>query len=269
LSYGKFREQEAGSMVSSLAQLSARHNTRYFYFADQLINGPMLSAISEQILKRGLAIRFHIMARPTLDLTQEILEKAFAAGLRWISWGVESGSQRLLDLCRKGTSRQEIIQLVKQSHLIGISNLLMMIFGLPTSTQKDLADTLSFLEETYAFSHAMTTSSYVLYQDTWFGRNAASCSLDVLGNEMLFSVKGKEVHSKKILNRQKYPEINLGGPEEIRQWERLRPWLGGERFAEKLVTEHYLLQAVHRSENIFKPLNKPTAPGRRIWKKIA
>ena len=48
------------------------------------------------------------MARPTGRYTKELLATARAAGCVWLSFGVETGSERLLDLCRKGTHVAEI-----------------------------------------------------------------------------------------------------------------------------------------------------------------
>ena len=83
------------------------------------------------IIASKLKCSFHIMARTLGSYTPALLEKAARAGCCWISWGMESGSQKLLDIMRKGTEVKTSAEVIKTASSFGISNLLMMIFGAP------------------------------------------------------------------------------------------------------------------------------------------
>jgi radical SAM superfamily enzyme YgiQ (UPF0313 family) len=71
------------------------------------------------------------MARPTGRYTKELLATARAAGCVWLSFGVETGSERLLDLCRKGTHVAEIRAAITESARADISNLVMLVLVYP------------------------------------------------------------------------------------------------------------------------------------------
>ncbi|MFH1719806.1 MAG: radical SAM protein, partial [Planctomycetota bacterium] len=141
-SYSGYRSRNVTQFVDYLSRLNQQVGVRHFYLADQYVDAPDMKMLAEEILNRGLNICFHIMGRPTNDYTPEVLQTLSKAGCRWISWGIESGSQRLLDISRKGTSVETIRRVIGDSHQAGISNLLMLIFGLPTSKDEDFDATM-------------------------------------------------------------------------------------------------------------------------------
>ena len=66
--------------------------------------------------------------------------------MKAICWGVESGSQRILDLMEKGTKVEDISEVLRQSHAAGIKNTTYIMFGFPTETKGEFMETLNFLK---------------------------------------------------------------------------------------------------------------------------
>ncbi len=259
-SFSFYREKTVAMFVDDLERMIDRFEVRHFYFADQYVSAATLDALSEEILGRGMKIHFHAMGRPTANYTAELLFKASAAGCRWISWGVETGSQRLLNLIRKGTQRKTIRKVLENSSRAGISNLVMMIFGLPTSGEEDLRETFDLIEDVYPCVSAFTASSFALFENTWFARNAEKCGLKVVKREELFRSSGVPVHSGRL----QYMQLSSGkepappsGPIEIGRWIRRRQWLGETPFEENLCCEHFLLHAAYKAAP---PLFNPIRP---------
>jgi radical SAM superfamily enzyme YgiQ (UPF0313 family) len=260
--FSGYREKPVARFVDELEWNIARFNARHFYIVDQYMPAKSLEAVSEEILRRGLSVFFHVMGRPSREFTRERLEKMAAAGCCWISWGVESGSQRLLDLCRKGTRRETIIRVIKNAHAVGITNLPMLIFGLPTSQDKDLQDTFQLLEDIYSDVDDFTTSSFVLYQGTEFARNPSKYGLSIIGTEVLFDMEETRVHSTRLdfMRMDADGKASMpAGPQEIAQWIAHRRWLGDASFKENLCCEHYLIYcAAQMSAKRTQPI--PTRP---------
>jgi hypothetical protein len=172
------------------------------------------------------------------------LEKLAASGCRWISWGVETGSQRLLDLVHKGTQVPVIEQVLRDSHAAGISNLAMMIYGLPRSTPTDLQATFGLLERVYDQVDATTASAFALFEGTVFGRRAREFGLTVTGRQVELRVGPRAIHSGRLEFREQAEDGSLRppcGPIEVAQWQHRRAWLGEPPFLEGLPCEHYLL----------------------------
>jgi len=249
-SYSGYRSRNISQFVDYLSKLNRKSGVRNFYFADQYVDAPDMKMLAEEILNRGLNIYFHIMGRPTNDYTPEVLQTLFRAGCRWISWGIESGSQRLLDLSRKGTSVETIRNVIRNSNQTGISNLLMLIFGLPTSKEEDFNATLDLLDDLRDSVDAVTSSCFQLFDKTVFAVQAKTFGLKITGRERLFSSELGSVYSNRLFYKEKADdgtERPPRGPLEIAQLERRKLWNKQSSIFQNLCCEHYLLYASHRS----------------------
>ncbi len=250
-SYSGYRKRNVTRFVDYLAELNRQIGARHFYLADQYVDAPDMKALADEILDRGLSVYFHIMGRPTDDYTGEVLQTLFKAGCRWISWGIESGSQRLLDISQKGTSAQTIRRVVASAHQAGISNLLMLIFGLPTSKDEDFSATADMLDDLVDSVESLTCSSFQLYDGTAFASRARDFGLQIIGREMLFSTDNGRVHSKRFFYRETGEDGTLRpprGPHEITRLEHRRLWAGRDSIFRHLRCEHYLLYASHAAK---------------------
>jgi hypothetical protein len=184
------------------------------------------------------------MGRPTDEYTPARLARARAGGLRWVSWGVESGAQRLLDLCDKGTHAPEIARLLRDAAAAGIANTAMMIFGLPTSTDVDFEETCRFLEAAYPSLASLTTSRFVLWEHTAFAREAKRYGLELLGREHILEAEGGAVPWYRLRFRERTGDGASRpprGPFEAECWECRRRWLGARPLDHLGSAEHVLL----------------------------
>jgi anaerobic magnesium-protoporphyrin IX monomethyl ester cyclase len=243
-SFGGYRRKGIQDFVSELARYNRELGARHFYSADEFIPPEDMDAICTEIMARGLNVNLHVLGRPTPDYTASRLALWSVAGCRWIGWGVESGSQRLLNLINKGTRTPEIRQVLENAAEAGISNLALMIFGLPTSTDEDLTETLDFLESVYGTLDALTASAFVLFDGTHFARNARRYGLHIVGPETVIHRNGSGVNARRL----KFREISLDGslrsPRgtlEVSSWRRYRRWLGDPPLLEQMTSEHCLI----------------------------
>lgn len=243
-SFGPHRTRYPLHIVHEMIRLQEVHGCRHFYFADQYVDPRLLEGLSDAIIAAGLKCRFHVMARTIKEYTPEILAKAAAAGCRWISWGMESGSHELLSIMNKGTNPGDSGEVIRAASDCGISNLLMMIFGAPGSNITRLEETFAFLDRVFPYIDAMTASAFVLFDNTPFSRNAKKYGLEVIGNDKLLEVNGNPVHSAKLRFKRQGEPGNSESPlaaEEIELWERRKVWMPELPFIGRLCCEHYLL----------------------------
>jgi len=266
-SFGRYRTHSVQRFVDELQFHHYSSGARHFYLVDQYMDPVYLELLSDELLHRNLPIHFHVMGRPTVEYTPERLAKAFAAGCRWISWGVETGSQRLLDVVNKGTTPAAIAQVLAAAHQAGISNLMMMIYGLPTTTLADLDETLGLISRVYPHVEALTASVFVLFARTPFAVQHRRYGMEITGREKLFVTAAGAVHSNRLSFR-RLGESCVASPvglQELETWQRRRPWLGPPSFLESLGAEHYLLYAAHRCAELkpilpIQPVNTDALP---------
>ncbi len=243
-SFGGFRKKNAQAFVSEIETYARTLGVRYFYSADEFIQPEDMDAICEAILARGLSVNLHILGRPTRDCTPGRMALWSAAGCRWIGWGIETGSQRLLDLVNKGTVVPDIQKVLEAGSLAGISNMGLMIFGLPTSTDHDLEKTFEFIQGAYDCLNSLTASAFVLFEQTHFARNAEKYGLHVHGRLEILRKGDLPVRSHRLKFSEIASDGSLRSPRgalEVAAWQQHRRWLGDPPFLEQLPTEHYLI----------------------------
>jgi hypothetical protein len=243
-SFGGYRRKPVEQFVSELAEYQKNLGVSHFYSADEYILPGDMDAICEEILARGLSIFFHVLGKPTADCTPGRLALWSAAGCKWIGWGIESGSQRLLDLINKGTCVTDIQRVIKDSSAAGISNMGLMIFGLPTSTDADLDQTLAFLSDLYDDLAGLTASAFVLFDKTHFARNARQYGLKIDGPVDLFHSNHTAVKSGRLKFLERASDGSCRAPRgalEVSRWQQYRKWLGEGPLLEQLPPEHVLI----------------------------
>jgi len=110
------------------------------------VNHRHLRTICDEIITRGLKFNWSAFSRVD-TVNPEILRKMKDAGCTWISYGVESGNQQILDKVEKKITLEKIRYGVKLAKEAGINVLSSFILGLPGETRETLEETVNFAEE--------------------------------------------------------------------------------------------------------------------------
>ncbi|MBU6998439.1 MAG: radical SAM protein [Theionarchaea archaeon] len=161
-SYTRYREQSIGKVLSDLKELQHRHGTSHFLLADEMVHPHRYNELSQCIIESGLDIRMYSEAKPTREFTGPLLEAMYAAGVRALLWGVESGTQRILDLMDKGICVHDVEKVLEASHEAGIWNMVFMIIGYPTQTWEESEQDIAFLQRNAPFVSTVTGSEFKL-----------------------------------------------------------------------------------------------------------
>jgi radical SAM superfamily enzyme YgiQ (UPF0313 family) len=118
-----------------------------FHFVDeQMVYGKnRLARICELLKETGGYWR---CAARGDSMTYEKAEMMYDSGCRQITFGVETGSQRLLDLINKGEKVEDNEKAIEMCRRVGIGVKASLMVGLPTETQEDIDLTKALLERT-------------------------------------------------------------------------------------------------------------------------
>lgn len=147
-----FRTRSVENVLVELQIQADRYDTKNFMFLDLKLNSypAMLRGISSNIQKYVRGAQWigtvHVDLRRDNGLSRRDLFAASAAGMRRISFGLESGSQRLLDSMRKGCSVEANAAFLKNAYEAGLSVRCTMFKGYPGETAADMEATAEFLE---------------------------------------------------------------------------------------------------------------------------
>jgi len=148
-----FRTRSVDNVLLEMQQQARRHDSTSFVFLDLKLN-------SYPDMIRGIAARIqdivqgaewigtvHVDQRKDNGLSRADLDAAVKGGMRRISFGLESGSQRMLDLMQKGCTVEKNAEFLRNAHEAGLSIRCTMFKGYPGETADDMEQTADFLEK--------------------------------------------------------------------------------------------------------------------------
>lgn len=160
--YMAYREESVERTVGRLSELKERYNVGHFNLVDEMIHPNRFSLLSSAIIRSGLKINYSAYAKPTGRFDASLLKRLFRSGARVLMWGVESGSQRVLDSMKKGTRVVEMERVLHEAGEAGIWNLIFMMFGFPGETRFEWEESLDFLEKSRKSVDALSKSRFIL-----------------------------------------------------------------------------------------------------------
>ncbi|HEX7468360.1 MAG TPA: radical SAM protein [Methanobacterium sp.] len=141
----KFRSRSPNNVVDEIEELIDNYQIRDIGFMDDtfMLNKRRANDIANEIRARGMDLSF--VASSRVDrVDQNLLQNLKSSGMNTIYYGVESGSQRILDLMKKGITLKQAEDAVKSAKNADLEVLTSFIIGYPGETQEDMNKTIKF-----------------------------------------------------------------------------------------------------------------------------
>ena len=139
------RFHSADYFVEQLSQLAGQ-GTRFFYISDDTftINARRVIEICQKIIQAKLDIQWAAISRVDM-ITADILYWMRKAGCIQISYGVESGSEKIRKLLGKHISQQQICQAFELTQQYGIMARSYFIYGCPQESWQTIEQTIELM----------------------------------------------------------------------------------------------------------------------------
>lgn len=148
----RVRYRDAEDVASEMLFLEKRYYPDDIFYFDDLftVNKKRVLTLCRTLQEKSLQTSWSAQGRvDTIDM--EMLEAMKAAGCTELLFGIESGSDRVLQFLVKGFTREMIIQAFDLCHRIGIKPGAYFIVGVPGETKQDILDTISLVERIEPF----------------------------------------------------------------------------------------------------------------------
>ncbi len=171
-----FRSRTPENVLDELRRQHETHGVKMFVFTDLKLNSDLRvwRNIHErmQIVAPGSTwiAAVHVHEDPDNGLSAEDLRAAAASGCVRLSTGLESGSQRVLDLMHKGTRIESVARFLSDATAAGISTRCTMITGFPGETARDVDLSAAFLREHSVNLERISLNRLVIVQGTGLQR---------------------------------------------------------------------------------------------------
>lgn len=233
-----YRHHSINRIIKEIEVLIKDYNAKEIIFRDDTftINKKHVEDLCQEIIKRGLnkKIKWTCMTRVPL-VTEDLLKLMRKAGCWSIHYGVESGSQRLLDLIQKDITIQQVKDAFNWTRKAGIEIKAFFMLGLPTETKEESLQTIKFTKDSKPDWIQVTitvpypgTKLYELAQkdgtlkslkwenyQTWAGWS---------DKELVYTPKDRDAEELKELQRRAMREFYLSPRFIIKQFKNLRSW---------------------------------------------
>jgi radical SAM superfamily enzyme YgiQ (UPF0313 family) len=229
--WSTYRVRSVEKVVDELRALRDQYRCRVFRVNDSLVNmnRGWLIKLCETLIASRLDIFWYGHARAaTID--RELAEKMYQAGCRYLKLGIESGSDRVLDLMNKRATSDQMARGLAAIHAAGIRTRASFILGFPGEAEADLRQTLAFIssiqeqiDAVRVFENLLLPASDVANHPERFGVELQTFDLPQLANrtvtELVRTLPRSWACSQTAVDRERRAELV----------EELRPLMAGDR----------------------------------------
>jgi radical SAM superfamily enzyme YgiQ (UPF0313 family) len=148
LSGKPWRMKSPDRVIEELRYLKTNFNIKTVTFFDECftIDRNRVIKICETIYKEKMNIRWYCNSRVNL-VDEELVQIMKRGGCRGIAFGIESGSQKVLDNANKGITVKQSEKAIKLLRKYGIKSYCSFVMGLPGETEETVKETIKFLKD--------------------------------------------------------------------------------------------------------------------------
>lgn len=189
------RKYQSGKIVEMIARyIDAGFD--HFFFVDNTFNLPPSYAklLCDQLVAADLNITWRCILYP-LKVDEELVAKMAQAGCRDVSFGFESGSEKILRKMNKKYNSEDIRQILQRLKEFGINRMGFLLLGGPGETKETVLESLTFADS-LGLEMVKVTAGVRIYPHTALARTAIKEGLvepdDDLLSPKFYIAKGLE-----------------------------------------------------------------------------
>jgi len=144
----RYRMRSAKNVVDEMEYLHKTYGSSTFTFYDDAftVDQARVEEICKELHDRNLKLTWDCGTRVDM-VSKELLQKMKDAGCIAVWFGVEAGSQLVLDKMGKGFTARLTKNAFKMAQDIGLMTIASVVFGFPGETKETAMETIKFIQE--------------------------------------------------------------------------------------------------------------------------
>jgi radical SAM superfamily enzyme YgiQ (UPF0313 family) len=172
-----YRSRSPQNVLDELAHQHDQHQAKLYVFTDLKMNSDLgvwrglVDEFQERVPGGKWIGSVHVDAHHKHGLSEDELRSAFNAGMVRMTTGLESGSQRVLELMKKGADLEITSGVLRTAARVGISVRVTMIVGYPGEEARDVVETAEFLERHAGDIERVMVNRFQIASGTRFHRS--------------------------------------------------------------------------------------------------
>ena len=167
-----YRTKKIQEIMGEISYLKDKYQTRHFHFTDESYPPALFRKLTNALVEQNMDIAWttHIRFEKSL-LDDEVWKTAQESGCKYLHMGYESGSERVLKLMDKATTRDVIQRSLELSSRHGVWNHIMGFFGFPGERYEDAKVSTQLLEDNKEHVHSIGFGTFDLSKHTPVAKN--------------------------------------------------------------------------------------------------
>lgn len=156
--FWRFRQRTPERVIEEMQDQVNKFGVKRFWFVDSLANGNLKAfrRLVDLMIENKLNVRWNSYARNDGRMDREFCFKIAESGCTSLSFGVESGSQKVLDDMRKKIELWEIEQNLKDCYDAGMETHVNWMIGFPTEDNLDFLHSMVLIRNTAKYIAAIS-----------------------------------------------------------------------------------------------------------------
>ncbi len=145
-----YRTRSPKNVTDELEYLEKKYKIKEFSLIDDnfTLNERYALSVCDEIIKRKINLPWSCGGGIRVDAAApKLIKKMKEAGCYYLSFGVESGSQKILDKIQKRITLDQVRMAVKTAKENKIKTTCFVLIGLPGDTQESIKETIDFIKE--------------------------------------------------------------------------------------------------------------------------
>ena len=133
----KYSVKDINNVIKEIKFYKKKYGVKFFYLRDLSFSPSTAREFAKQLIKEKLNIRYSTFCRFDKEFDYHLLKLLYKSGLRCLNWGLESGSQKILDKMNKGINLSIVSRILKDAYRLGIAN----------KSYDDFCESVNFVKE--------------------------------------------------------------------------------------------------------------------------
>lgn len=189
---GPLRWRSIENIKEEIIILVDKYKVNRIFFVDDniVINKPFLKSICS--LMKDLSLPWHCLGRAD-QVNEGICMKMKDSGCMGIDFGIESGSQKILNIINKGTTVEQQANGIKSAYTAGLKVRAQFMVGLPQETDDDHKENIKFMNNYGKYVAKWGIHIFVPYPtcDIWDNPNSYGYNIGTNPDFSTFQTIGK------------------------------------------------------------------------------
>ncbi|MFC1624611.1 B12-binding domain-containing radical SAM protein [Candidatus Omnitrophota bacterium] len=143
---GKVRFRSIDNIVYEIKEALKRYGVRHFEFFDDMFTVRRSRLLEFKEKTKGLDLSYRCNGRTDI-LTKDTYELLRESGCKVVCFGIESGSQKILDRMVKQNSVENSYKAIKMAQEAGLTVIGYFMIGFPGETIKTINESMEFVEK--------------------------------------------------------------------------------------------------------------------------